>query len=38
MYSRKVVSSIQIAVERMNEHFSELDELTKMNCKNVSVK
>ncbi|KAK8817692.1 hypothetical protein WA538_004409 [Blastocystis sp. DL] len=37
MYSRKVVSSIQIAVERMNEHFSELDELTKMNCKNIDI-
>lgn len=35
MDSKKVVSSLQIAVERMNEHFSELDELTKTNCKNV---
>lgn len=38
MYSKKVESSLQIAVERMNEHFSELDELTKTNCKNVWVR
>ena len=37
MNSKKVVGSLQIAVERMNEHFSELDELTKTNCKNVCV-